>query len=324
MDPTGDKPDWRPTAGQDALMARAELLARIRRFFADRGVLEVETPVLSRAGNSDPGLSQLRLRDADFWLRTSPEYAMKRLLAAGSGDIYELGRVFRHEESGRHHNPEFTLLEWYRVAWACSRLWAELAELVNACGALFRRQWEVKTQSYRDSFLDLAGIDPFAATLKELQECAGRHRIDVASAGGLDHDGWLDLLFSGVVQNRLHPDALTIIHDFPASKAALARVRPGNPPLAERFEVFLGRVELANGYQELTDAAEQRARFEAENRNRVASGQGAVKLDENLLAALEAGLPECSGVALGVDRLLMACLGADHIDEVLGFPFRRA
>ncbi len=298
--------------------ARADLLTRVRRFFSDRGVLEVETPVLSRAGNSDPGLSQLQLRDADFWLRTSPEYAMKRLLAAGSGDIYELGRVFRAGEAGRHHNHEFTMLEWYRVGWTWQALMDEVAEFVCHC---CRQDLPQRRLSYRELFLGHADVDPFTASATELAQRAEAAGHEVPD---LDRNQLLDLLLGLVVQPALPDDTLTFVYDYPADQAALARIRLEEPPVAERFELFLGQLELANGYQELTDAAEQRTRFENENRQRLDRGEAPVKLDENLLAALSAGLPECAGVALGFDRLLMHIRGAASLDAVTAFPSDRA
>jgi lysyl-tRNA synthetase class 2 len=314
---------WRPGAGRDALVARARLLASIRAFFAERDVLEVATPVLSAAGNSDPGLAQFRTRDGR-WLRTSPEYPMKRLLAAGSGDIYELGRVFRAGEAGALHNPEFTLLEWYRVGWTYGQLMNEVVELVAHCGAAFGRRWEVRRCSYADWIGQHAGIDPLTASEADIREALRRAGVATSGLAGLDRDGWLDLLVSGVVQPAMDPDTLTLVSLYPASQAALARLHGPDPRVAERFEAFLGRVELANGYQELTDAVEQRRRFEAENARRAATGGELVPLDEALLEALEVGLPECAGVALGVDRLLLALVGAARLDQVMAFPSNRA
>jgi len=312
-------PPWQATARRAALEARAAMLARIRAFFAERRVLEVETPMLSAAGNSDPGISQWRTRDPEAWLRTSPEYAMKRLLAGGSGDIYELGRVFRGDESGRHHNREFTLLEWYRVGWSYQQLMDETAALVRACipdGGLREERF-----TYRELFQRHTGLDPFEATARDLHQRLTENGIDLANPSRLE---CLDLLLSLVIQPRLAAGTLTFVFDFPAEQAALARIRAEQPPVAERFELFLGPVELANGYQELTDAVEQERRFEHENRERQAAGRPAVPLDRRLLDALAAGLPECAGVALGVDRLLMAATGAASLHEVLPFPADRA
>jgi len=317
--------EWRSSADAEALAARAALLAEMRRFFGDRGVMEVITPVLSGAGNTDPGIEPFALAAGQArWLRTSPEYAMKRLLAGGSGDIYELGAVFRSGEAGRRHNPEFTMLEWYRVGWSYRDLMREVADLVRDCGARFGHRWRVVESSYGDLFRRHAAIDALAAPETVLRSRAAELGIEAGNGRDWSRDDWLDLLLTHIVQPALPGDTLTLVHDFPASQAALARIRPGEPPVAERFEVFLGGSELANGYQELTDAREQRARFERENRRRGAMGRRPAPLDERLLAALEAGLPACAGVALGVDRLLAACLGADSLEQVIPFPWERA
>jgi lysyl-tRNA synthetase class 2 len=318
MTPNTSPDLWRPTAARAALEARAELLAAIRRFFAQRGVLEVETPLLANAGNSDPGIDQWPA-GGRTWLRTSPEYAMKRLLAAGSGDIYELGRVFRGGEAGRHHNREFTLLEWYRTGLDYHELMGEVAELVRSCCR--DRTLAEQRLSYRELFLSSTGIDPFTASVDGLAGFARSRNIDAPDLGP---GQWLDLILALLIQPQLPDRTLTFVFDFPADQAALARVRPGSPPVAERFELFLGQVELANGYRELTDATEQRRRFEAENELRRARGDASVRLDENLLAALASGIPECSGVALGVDRLLMYQLGAESLQQVIPFPSARA
>ena len=316
--------DFHSSAGPAALAARARLLALIREFFAARTVLEVETPVLSAAGNTDPAIEQFRTSGpAPRWLRSSPEYAMKRLLAGGVGDCYELGRVFRDGEAGRMHNPEFTLLEWYRLGWDYHRLMDETAELVRLCGAAFDHDWPVQQLAYGQMLSRHAGLEPGCsdAQLREAIRGAG---INMHGLEHLERDTLLDLLVSHVAQPALPAATITVVYEYPASQAALARLKPGRPEVAERFELFLGSAELANGYRELTDASEQRHRFERENRRRRQAGRTEPPIDEQLLAALQAGLPECSGVALGVDRLLMACLGAQHLDEVLAFPAGRA
>jgi lysyl-tRNA synthetase class 2 len=307
----------------EALRQRADLLRLIRAFFADRGVLEVETPVLSGAGNSDPGIRQFRTTD-DQWLRTSPEYPLKRLLARHDIDVFELGRVFRSGESGRRHNPEFTLLEWYRLGWSYPRLMEEVAALVRHCGRQFGASWTVRTTTYRDWLRDTAGIDPLEDPLDRIMTRVRAADPALDGMDGLDRDGWLDLAVTHLAQPALAKDELTLVSLYPASQAALARLHPGDPRVAERFEAFLGDLELANGYRELTDATEQRTRFEAENDRRLKDGLPAVPLDHHLLQALESGLPECSGVALGVDRLLMALGGHEHLDAVLAFPAERA
>lgn len=312
--------DWRPTAAPGQLQARALLLREIREFFAERKVMEVETPLISMSGNTDPEIQSIRTADGGY-LRTSPEFALKRLLASGSGDIFELGRVFRGGEAGRTHNPEFTMLEWYRKGFSHHRLMDEVTDLVKRCGRGKFDHWPVQKLSYRQLFLHHAGLDPNDADVSALAERAQESGINELE---LTRRQWLDLLLSVVIQPALPEHCLTYVHDFPADQAALARVRQDNPPVAERFELYLGRTELANGYQELTDAAEQARRFEADNRQRESRGQPVYQADHNLVKALEHGLPECAGVALGVDRLLMAVTGAASITEVLAFPYSRA
>lgn len=311
---------WRPTASLDQVRARARLLQDIRDYFSAREVMEVETPLISGAGNTDPEIQSIRTDDGGY-LRTSPEFPLKRLLAAGYGDMFELGRVFRAGESGRSHNPEFTLLEWYRTGFSYHELMDEVAGLVSHCGRGKFDQWPQQKLSYRQLFLHHVGLDPVTAGERELCAKARDHGIrDIK----LERKQWLDLLISIVIQPALPAETLTFVYDFPADQAALAKIRPGNPPLAERFELYLGRTELANGYQELADAVEQQQRFDADNRLREKRGQSVCEIDHHLVKALEYGLPECAGVALGVDRLLMAIGGADSIGEVTAFPFSRA
>ena len=321
--------DWRPSGSLEAMRLRARLYAEIRGFFAARGVLEVETPVLSEAGNTEPNIDSFSTafsghRDAGAprrWLRTSPEYPLKRLLAAGIGDCYELGRVFRNGEAGGRHNPEFTMLEWYRVGWDHLRLADEAVALVQQALALVGRRAQVESTSYRDLFLRWVGVDPFLAADAQLRQPLDGIGID---AQDLSRDDWLDLLMTHRIQPGLAADRITVVHDWPASQCALAKVRDGDPPVAERFELYLGRFELANGYHELTDAAEQRQRFERDCAVRAARGTVQPPLDGRLLGALQSGMPDCAGVALGVERLLMALLGTDRIGDVLAFDFGRA
>ena len=282
--------------------------------------MEVETPLISRAGNTDPEIQSIKT-DAGDYLRTSPEFALKRLLAAGSGDIFELGRVFRAAESGRNHNPEFTMLEWYRTGFSYHQLMDEVADIVRHCGHGKFDHWPLQKLSYLELFLQYLDIDPFTANERLLRATAEKHGIHDIE---LNCKQWLDLLISLVTQPALPEESLTFVYDFPEDQAALAKVRPGSPALAERFELYLGHTELANGYQELTNAREQQRRFDAENAERQKRGLAVCKVDSQLVAALEHGLPECAGVALGVDRLLMAITGADTISEVTAFPFSRA
>ena len=320
--------DWKPTADLEALRLRAELYALIRKFFAQRNVLEVETPVLSAAGNTDPNIESFQLQfqgpvtagPGIRWLRTSPEYPLKRLLASGIGDCYELGRVFRNGEAGKRHNPEFTMLEWYRCGFDHHQLMDECAELVKDAMHLAGRRATIRDVSFRQLYQDSFGFDPMTADEGELRTPLAVYGID---GNGLTRDDWLDLLMSHLIQPGIPANRILLVYDYPASQCSLARVRPGDVPLAERFEVFAGPLELANGFHELNDGDEQRARFGRDlgQRQRRASLQPPV--DERLLAALPK-LPDCSGVALGVDRLLMAMQGSERIADVLAFPFSRA
>jgi len=318
--------DWRPAASPEMLRFRAETLAKIRAFFAEREVMEVETPLLASAPVTDLHLHALSCHyrgpgaDAgrELYLQTSPEFAMKRLLAAGSGPIYQICRAVRDGEAGRRHNPEFTILEWYRPGWDHHRLMDEVDELlatVLGCDSAERL-------SYTATFERYAGFGVFDET-----DAALRLRVQelgVCNVEGLSRDDLLDLVLTHVIEPKLGHCQPTFIHDYPASQASLARVRDGDPPLAERFEVFAEGVELANGYHELVDATEQRRRFEADIETREGQGLPAVPIDERLLAALEHGLPDCAGVALGVDRLIMLAAGTRNIADVLAFPMDRA
>jgi lysyl-tRNA synthetase class 2 len=310
--------EWRPSATIDTLRQRAELIARIREFFAARGVLEVETPSLAPAGTTDPALSNVTtelqaLGGRRMYLQTSPEFAMKRLLAAGSGDIYQLCRVYRDDELGRWHQPEFTLLEWYRVGWDDSALMAEVLELLER---LLPARPAVLRLSYRDALRRFAGIDIDAGSA---ELCAALQAHALTPPSGVDPRGLLDFALGACVVPALPKSTVTFIVDYPADQAALARIRPTTPPTAARFEVFYNGAELANGFAELTDALEQRRRFEAESAERRAHGREAPPLDEALLAALEHGLPECAGVAVGVDRLVAAAAGRTDIASVMSF-----
>jgi lysyl-tRNA synthetase class 2 len=320
--------DWKPTADLDALRLRAGLYALIRKFFAKRNVLEVETPVLSAAGNTDPNIESFQLQfqgpsaagPGIRWLRTSPEYPLKRLLAAGIGDCYELGRVFRNGEAGKRHNPEFTMLEWYRCGFDHHQLMDECAELVKDALHLAGRRASIREVSFRQLYQESFGFDPMTADEGELRAPLAVYDID---GNGLTRDDWLDLLMSHLIQPGIPGNRILLVYDYPPSQCSLARIRHGDVPVAERFEVFVGPLELANGFHELNDADEQRARFGRDlgQRQRRASIQPPV--DERLLAALPR-LPDCSGVALGVDRLLMAMLNSERIADVVAFPFPRA
>ena len=321
---------WRPAATPAALRLRAALYARIRAFFQARGVLEVETPVLSVAGNTDPNIASFMTQfegtsrggSAQRWLRTSPEFALKRLLSSGVGDCYELGRVFRNGEAGRRHNPEFTMLEWYRLGLDHLALTRDVEALVLDAMSLVGRTLRVERIEYRELYRHAFGLDPFTAPLAALQRPLQDHGI---VAAGLQRDDWLDLLMTHRLQPDFASDRLLFVYDYPATQCALARLRGhGTDQVAERFEAYLGSQELANGYHELADAAEQRQRFERDLARRRERGLPEPPIDAALLAALAHGLPDCAGVALGVERLLQALAGEPDIAAVLAFPFERA
>lgn len=328
--------DWRPTAARETLEARAKLLAAIRAFFAARGVLEVETPLLSSAAATAPHLDSFRTHytvpgahGLELYLHTSPEFAMKRLLAAGSGPIYQICKVFRNGERGRIHNPEFTMLEWYRPGFDHQVLMDETEELVTDLLGEAALREPSERLTYAEAFALYAEVNPLAAPMKELRDCARDHGIGLVRGLGMDdRDGWLDLLLTHVVGPKLGQQRLCFLYDYPASQAVLARIRPGSPaqpyPVAERFELYVNGIELASGYHELGDGIEQRRRFEADIKKRAKLCTLLVPMDERLLAALESGLPDCAGVAVGVDRLVMLAIGVAGIDEVVSFPLERA
>jgi len=320
--------DWKPTAPLKALKMRAQLYGLVREFFARRGVLEVETPILSQAANSDPNIESFQLQFfgprsggvGQRWLRTSPEFHLKRLLAAGLGDCYELGRVFRNGEAGKRHNPEFTMLEWYRLGWDHHKLMDECAEFVKAALHLGGKRATIRDVSFRQLYQDSFGFDPLTASEGELRGPLAVYGIDPT---GLVRDDWLDLLMTHLIQPSIPANRILLVYDYPASQCALARIRPGDVPVAERFELYVGGLEVANGYHELTDATEQRARFGRDLATRQTRAAIQPPVDERLLASM-AKLPGCAGVALGIDRLLMAMLGRDAIADVVAFPFDRA
>ncbi|MGH8398455.1 MAG: EF-P lysine aminoacylase EpmA [Gammaproteobacteria bacterium] len=316
---------WRPTASLENLKLRAELLKKLRVFFETRGILEVETPALSHAGATDRHLASFRMENPygdSLWLHTSPEFPMKRLLAAGSGDVWQACKVFRAGEAGRLHNPEFTMIEWYRLGFDHRRLMQETAELVQSLLPAVRDVAEYL--SYREAFQRHAGFDPFSAGKQTcIQTLQGSGKI-VPAENELDEDGWLDLVAGEMVYPHLGKGRLAFVYDYPASQAALARIRPDDPPVAERFEAFLNGIELANGFHELADANEQRQRFETDRVYRRAHGLPDMPMDENLLAALKHGMPHCAGVALGFDRLVMLAADVSSIEDVIAFPFDRA
>ena len=317
---------WRPAATNAALRLRAQALRATREFFFARNVLEVETPAMVNAPVSDVNLGSVRVqmpgREAPLFLHTSPEYAMKRLLAAGSGDIFQICRVYRGAERGRQHNPEFTMLEWYRLGFSLEDLMREVAELTRAL--LGAPQLGLEFVTYREAVQRHAGFDPLDADSSVLQQAARELGLSPDHASAAGRDELLDLIVGAKVGPALGAKTLTFLHRYPASQAALARLDAEDPRVALRFELYHQGVELANGYHELTSGAEQRMRFAADQQMRASRGLPTFALDANLLAALDAGLPDCAGVALGFDRVLMLAAGSSNIDDVLAFPVERA
>lgn len=320
---------WQPSISVSHLKARAEIYAKIREFFSVRAVLEVETPLLCHSTVTDPHLESLHAlcpvpgaaTAEKFYLQTSPEYAMKRLLAAGSGPIYQISKAFRFDQRGSLHNPEFTLLEWYRPGFTHGDLMIEV-------DALLRRVLACEVAqciSYGTLFEQYCGLNPYQASTSELIACATKQGLDIAQADQLDHTTWLQLLMMHLIEPHLgQNNRPTFVTDFPEAQAALAKINPGPPPVAERFEVYWQGMELANGFHELCDAREQRQRFIKDNVWRKNNHLPEITIDERFLAALEHGLPACAGVALGLDRLVMAALHQKDIGTILAFPIERA
>jgi lysyl-tRNA synthetase class 2 len=302
------------------------MLTRARAFFEHRGVLEVETPILSAAAVSDPQIESLATQIAGLpgrrYLCPSPEYAMKRLLAAGSGDIYQICKVFRDAERGRWHNPEFTMIEWYRVGLDDTALMNEVEALIGVLLAPARTLGAAERLSYSDALRRHAGVDAFDSTEEQLLAAARRHGIHCDAQ--LDRDAKLDLLMGLIVGPRLGLGDPCFVCDYPATQAALARLKPGVPRVAARFELYLDGLELANGYHELAQPEEQRARFTHDLALRGMRGQVQPPLDENFLAAITSGLPDCAGVALGFDRLVAIALGADKLADAMAFNIENA
>ena len=314
--------NWQPSSGVSVARRRAAMLRRARTFFHSRDVLEVDTPALSRYSTCDPNIDSLPVAGntgATLYLQTSPESFMKRLLAGGYPDIYAICRVFRDGEAGRLHQPEFTMVEWYRRGFGLRSMIDETIEFI---ADILERPalLEALSLEYEIAFRRYANIDPFAASTDELADAASAD-AGLRETVGDDRDAWLDLLLCTQVAPRFPGDRLTILRHFPGSQAALARACPADGRVADRFEIFYGAIELANGFVELRDPGEQRRRMQSDLAKRRASSRRAGPLDEPLLAALESGMPECAGVAAGFERLLMLATGATDIRDVLTFAF---
>lgn len=322
--------NWRPGTDKATLLARAALLHQIRAFFAQREVLEVETPLLASSFGTEPSIEPLCseytgptcAQGRKLYLQSSPEFAMKRLLAAGSGPIYQICKAFRNGEAGARHNPEFSLLEWYQPGFSAQALMDEVADLMRVL--LGQASLPIEQMSYADLFANKLNIDVFDSSIGQLQKSVAEHGITGTANLQLDKDGWLDLLMGHVLEPLLPKETLCFVHDYPRSQASLAKVNDHDPRTAARFELYYQSIELANGFVELTDVEEQSERFEHENCIRRRRGQKPMPIDQHLLEALEHGLPDTAGVALGLDRVLMAKLGLEDIDQVVTFSLERA
>ena len=318
---------WRPSAKAATVRLRAQTLRQIRAFFDERDVLEVDTPLLGSATVTDVQIVSLETRYRSpaepnarrVFLQTSPEFAMKRLLSAGYGPIYQVCKAFRDGEEGALHNPEFTILEWYRPGYDHHEMMDEVEDLIASVLGL---RPSIRL-SYRDAFRRWANVDPSRCSLEDLRSRASAFGLDAATAASADRDTCLDMLLTRALQPQMG-ELLVFIYDFPKTQAALARIRPGNPPVGERFELFVNGIELANGYHELTDAKEQRQRFRWDLAQRKQAGLPTVPIDRRFLRALQCGLPASAGVALGVDRLLMVAAGANALEDVIAFPIAHA
>lgn len=311
--------NWQPTASIQALKARACLYQQLRAFFHARGVLEVETPALSQAGNTDPNIASFSVNTPQGlrYLHTSPEYPMKRLLAAGSGDIYQICKVWRQDEAGRKHNPEFSMLEYYRVGFSYQQLMQEVAECLQL--VIPHLNTEPRILTYRQAFLEILGLDPHQASIEQLAACAQQQQVDIQ--GELSQQAWLDLLFTHCIEASFPTNRLTFIYHYPATQAALARVRLENGNwVAERFEVYLGSLELGNGYQEQTDADKLAGVLVADAKQQAQD----IPVDTRFIAAVAAGMPFSAGIALGLDRILLCRLQAKQLPSMLSFAWEIA
>ena len=317
--------NWQAVADPECMKKRARMLQSIRAFFLQRDVLEVDTPSLSSAAITELHIESFAtdMLQQRYYLQTSPEYPMKRLLASGYPSIYQICKVFRREEQGAVHNPEFSMLEWYRLGFDYQQLIGEVCELLDLLAADFKVKSSAEKIPYQQAFLENVALDPLIATVDDCRRCCLSHHIEIPQGMADNVDEWLDWILTQAVAPAFKKNAFTVLYDYPASQCALATIN-ADGTVAERFEVFYGELELANGFNELTDAAEQRQRFEADNKKRQAAGLELMPIDENFLQALAAGFPKCAGVAIGLDRLLMVLTGQNAISDVMAFPFDRA
>ncbi|MDC0610107.1 elongation factor P--(R)-beta-lysine ligase [Vibrio sp.] len=319
---------WKPSASIAALKIRAKIINKIREFFAEKDVLEVDTPTFSHATVTDIHLQTFKTQfmgpgyaqGQTVYMMTSPEFHMKRLLAAGSGSIYQMSKAFRNEECGRYHNPEFTMLEWYRVGFDHHMLMNEMDELFR----LLLNVEKTEKMTYQQAFQLALQLCPLTASMHELRVAATNLGLEDIAKSETNRDTLLQLLFSMGVENKIGQEHPVFVYNFPASQAALAKISPEDSRVAERFEVYFQGIELANGFHELDDASEQRTRFEQDNKERTAMGLPVQPIDEHLLNALDAGLPNCAGVAMGIDRLIMLATKSEHIKDVIAFDFSRS
>lgn len=323
--------DWQPTCSIELLRLRAKVLENIRQFFSARAVLEVETPLLGNSCGTDPELDFFSTEyhspphQPTLFLQTSPEFSMKRLLAAGSGSIYQICKAFRNGESGRFHNPEFTLLEWYRVGFGLSELMDEIAELMTALFDGHKTLAPTQRFSYQELFQLHTGLNPLIFSYQDYCSYAVENQLpEAVNICGHDHAAWLDLIFSHAIQPKLGENSVCMVFGYPACQSSLARINSYDSQITDRVEVFINGIELGNGYYELADADEQERRFVQEIAIRQQKKHPIPVKDQRLVAALRAGLPDCSGMAIGLDQLLMLLAERSTIDEVVSFPVQRA
>lgn len=312
---------WCPSSSIENLKLRARLLASARDFFNRRDVLEVETPVLAKYAVTEPNIESLtaHFSKQTYYLQTSPEYFMKRLLAAGAPDIYQIGKVFRAGESGQNHNPEFTLVEWYRHQFGLQEMMAETVEFICALFSQPSDSIQISYLSYFESMQQAVNLDIKQCSHAEVQSVA--HEFGLQTNTSLNLDQLYDFVFSSVVMPALNPAVITVIYHFPASQASLAQLCPHDSSLADRFEVFYQGKELANGFVELTNVDEQLTRFKRDQQLRNQLGLDVVEIDEKFIAALNHGLPACAGVAVGLDRIAMIATKSKSIRDVISFAW---